>query len=112
MIAKTKKQAIFARYGGHCAYCGKPMQRKNMTVDHLVPQSRGGGNNIENLMPSCRSCNGLKAADSLEVFRYRFFWDSLKPSELATYDSMAVGMGWNGFILKPALWIDYFLFMT
>lgn len=112
MIAKTKKQAIFARYGGLCAYCGKPMQRKNMTVDHLVPQSRGGGNNIENLMPSCRSCNGLKAADSLEVFRYRFFWDSLSRLSSPPMTAWQWPWGGNGFILKPALWIDYFLFMT
>lgn len=46
-----KRLSIYARYNGHCAYCGQHLKQKNMTVDHLVPQSRGGGNNIENLMP-------------------------------------------------------------
>lgn len=48
-----KRQAIFMKYNGHCAYCGRPLRMKAMTVDHLVPKSKGGGNSIENLMPSC-----------------------------------------------------------
>ena len=87
-----KRYSIYARYGGHCAYCGQHMKQKNMTVDHLVPQSGGGGNNIENLMPCCRECSMKKAADNLETFRLRFFWDTLRPSELATYDNMVSAM--------------------
>ena len=87
-----KRQAIYDRYHGHCAYCGQHMKQKNMTVDHYVPQSKGGGNNIENLMPSCSRCNSMKASDSIETFRLRFYWDSLRPSELATYDNMVAAM--------------------
>ncbi len=32
------------KYHGHCAYCGRPLKMKAMTVDHLVPKSKGGGN--------------------------------------------------------------------
>ena len=42
------------KYHGHCAYCGRPLKMKAMTVDLLVPKSKGGGNSIENLMPSLR----------------------------------------------------------
>lgn len=87
-MTSGKRLSIFTRYNGHCAYCGQHLKQKNMTVDHLVPQSRGGGNNIENLMPCCKSCNSMKAADKLRVFRLRFFWNSLHPSELVSYDSM------------------------
>lgn len=57
----SKRLAIYNRYNGHCAYCGQHMKQKNMTVDHYVPQSKGGGNNIENLMPCCSRCNAIKA---------------------------------------------------
>lgn len=95
-----KRLSIYNRYSGHCAYCGQHMKLKNMTVDHLMPQSKGGGNNIENLMPSCRECNAMKAADSLETFRLRFFWDSLHPSELVTYDSMVSAMAKRQFYFE------------
>lgn len=80
-----KRYSIYARYGGHCAYCGQHMKQKNMTVDHLVPQSGGGGNNIENLMPSCRDCNTAKAADNLEMLRISLAWPSLRPSDLQDF---------------------------
>lgn len=42
------------RYGNKCAYCG--LERK-LTVQHIVPVSRGGSNNIDNIAPACRPCN-------------------------------------------------------
>ena len=101
-----KRQAIYARYHGHCAYCGEHIKQKNMTVDHYVPQSKGGGNNIENLMPCCSRCNTMKASDSLETFRLRLFWDSLRPSELATYDNMVSAMAKKKFYFETGVFVD------
>lgn len=44
-----------------CYYCGKfePL-RRNRTIDHRVPISKGGLHIQENLVPSCRSCNASK----------------------------------------------------
>lgn len=91
-MTESKRLSIYTKYDGHCAYCGRKIKQKAMTVDHLMPQSKGGGNGIENLMPSCRECNHAKGADIIETFRLRFFWDSLKPSELVTYDKMVSAM--------------------
>lgn len=44
---------------GLCFYCGLP---KKLERDHRVPLSRGGNDNIENIMPSCRMCNLRKSA--------------------------------------------------
>ena len=99
-MTEGKRQAIYARYHGHCAYCGEHIKQKNMTVDHYVPQSKGGGNNIENLMPCCSRCNTMKTSDSLESFRLRFFWDTLKPSELSTYDNMVAAMAKKKFYFE------------
>jgi 5-methylcytosine-specific restriction endonuclease McrA len=55
-----------AQYGGRCAYCGLPTSR--LTVDHVVPLSRGGSNYITNIRPACKPCNSRKSAKDLEVF--------------------------------------------
>lgn len=55
---------------GHCAYCGVIfMTPRQMTVDHLVPKSRGGGNEKSNRFPCCKSCNSTKGNRSLEYLR-------------------------------------------
>ncbi len=80
-MTKKQREAIYAKYNGHCAYCGKEIEYKDMQVDHLIPQRRatakaGRGRlpveeieTEENYMPSCRSCNLHKRANSLETYR-------------------------------------------
>jgi 5-methylcytosine-specific restriction endonuclease McrA len=45
---------------GLCHYCGKKFPFRELTMDHLVPLSRGGRSTKDNLVPSCKSCNTLK----------------------------------------------------
>lgn len=44
-------------YNYTCAYCGK---QTKLTKDHVIPLSKGGNDNIENIVPSCQSCNSRK----------------------------------------------------
>lgn len=73
-FSKKKREAVYAKYDGHCAYCGRAIDIKNMQVDHFKPQRAwnaedAGTDDISNLMPSCRMCNHYKRANSLETFR-------------------------------------------
>lgn len=44
-----------------CYYCGKPFTNHNqMTLDHIIPLSRGGGHVIGNIAVCCRHCDQLK----------------------------------------------------
>jgi len=43
--------------GGKCIQCGT---KEDITVDHIIPLSKGGSNHISNLQPLCRSCNSKK----------------------------------------------------
>lgn len=43
-------------YGGRCCYC----RRRADTIDHVVPLSRGGSNDVANMRPCCRGCNAAK----------------------------------------------------
>ncbi|MGH2471915.1 MAG: HNH endonuclease [Candidatus Limnocylindria bacterium] len=55
-------------YGGCCGYCGIAA---TLEPDHRVPLSRGGSNWIENIIPSCRSCNTRKRTATEDEFRAR-----------------------------------------
>jgi 5-methylcytosine-specific restriction endonuclease McrA len=41
-----------------CQYCGK--RGRDLTLDHIIPRSRGGQSTWENLVASCKFCNGKK----------------------------------------------------
>jgi 5-methylcytosine-specific restriction endonuclease McrA len=52
------KRAVIARDNATCQYCGTTNAR--MTLDHVVPQSRGGPNTWSNLVCACFRCNQVK----------------------------------------------------
>jgi 5-methylcytosine-specific restriction endonuclease McrA len=58
---KITRRAVFARDGWACQYCGS---RSNLTVDHVIPRSKGGSSSWENIVASCAPCNRRKG-DSL-----------------------------------------------
>lgn len=50
-------------YGNVCVKCGEKEYAGNaLTIDHKVPVSKGGTNNIDNLQPLCKRCNSSKGA--------------------------------------------------
>lgn len=53
-------ETLRAQYNWTCPSCKKQEPRIILTEDHIIPLSRGGSNNIENIQPLCRSCNCKK----------------------------------------------------
>jgi len=45
---------------GRCYYCGSSTPPKELTMDHIVPISRGGKSSRGNVAPCCKKCNNLK----------------------------------------------------
>lgn len=76
-LSPKVREAIYHKYDGYCAYCGKKLTTKEFQVDHLIPVQRERFGKyteeqlecFENYMPACRRCNHYKRAHSLEVFR-------------------------------------------
>lgn len=54
---KITRRAVFARDDWTCQYCGS---RSNLTVDHVIPRSKGGSSDWENIVASCAPCNRRK----------------------------------------------------
>ncbi len=45
---------------GVCGYCGRPTPPRELTMDHIVPLSRGGRSTKGNVIPACKTCNTKK----------------------------------------------------
>ena len=54
---KVNRARIYKRDGFQCVYCGL---NKNLTIDHVLPKSRGGSNRWTNLVTCCGNCNRKK----------------------------------------------------
>jgi 5-methylcytosine-specific restriction endonuclease McrA len=61
---KISRRALFARDGWRCVYCGTAGGR--LTLDHIVPRSRGGDSVWENVVTACAPCNHRKGNRTLE----------------------------------------------
>jgi len=60
---KPSRTMIYKRDGHKCQYCGST---KELTIDHIIPRSRGGGDTWENLVVACMPCNTRKSDKLLE----------------------------------------------
>ena len=58
MILRPTRANIMLRDEDTCQYCGK--HSRELTLDHVIPRSRGGQSTWENLVACCRACNGRK----------------------------------------------------
>lgn len=76
-IKKLDRLKTYEKFKGHCAYCGKEIQYKEMRIDHIRPhrellkaiEEGFDIDDIENLNPSCYRCNHYKRSLNLEKFR-------------------------------------------
>jgi 5-methylcytosine-specific restriction endonuclease McrA len=57
---KFTRHNIFERDKNTCQYCGEVLPSSELTLDHVVPRSRGGTSTWENLVACCHSCNREK----------------------------------------------------
>ena len=68
-IRQTKRLAIYMRDGLACAYCGESVEAgAKLTLDHLVPNSKGGSNSETNLVTACHRCNSSRGTRSVRDF--------------------------------------------
>jgi len=62
------RENIYKRDDHTCVYCEKRKNKLELTLDHVIPQSKGGENSWENLVTACKPCNSEKADLELSEF--------------------------------------------
>jgi len=58
---RLSRRNIFERDRHRCQYCGKRFPKQDLTIDHVLPRSRGGKNTWTNLVLACVQCNLKKS---------------------------------------------------
>lgn len=71
------RQNVFKRDGQKCQYCGSS---KDLTLDHVIPKSKGGKSTWNNLVTACKRCNSLKGDKSPEEAEMPLAKKPFKPS--------------------------------
>lgn len=74
LLQKDIRMMVYERANGICQMCDQPLDIDNFTVDHVVPLSRGGINDISNYRCLCKRCNEFKS-DSLDGELLKMFED-------------------------------------
>jgi Restriction endonuclease len=57
------RRNIYLRDGFKCQYCLKILSTEQLTIDHVIPKSRGGGTRWDNVVAACHRCNLRKGAN-------------------------------------------------
>lgn len=68
-LSHEARKKLWEQLNGKCGYCSCDITLQEMQADHVVALSRGGTDDISNMLPACRSCNHRKGTSTLESFR-------------------------------------------
>jgi 5-methylcytosine-specific restriction endonuclease McrA len=68
---RFSKSNVFLRDQYTCAYCGTGLEKKDCTLDHILPSSHGGKTTFENCVTACGPCNAKKGNNKKIVPKYR-----------------------------------------
>jgi 5-methylcytosine-specific restriction endonuclease McrA len=95
------RRTVLARDHYACQYCGDQPPRKELTVDHVLPRSRGGRTTWDNVVAACQRCNGRKGNRTPEEANMRL---RSRPSQpryvaLAMIESADARQVWRKYIL-------------
>ena len=64
--ALVNKKYLYGEQGGYCHGCEHHFPMQNFTVDHIIPQVKGGTDHISNLQLLCGNCNSIKGSRTQE----------------------------------------------
>ncbi|MDP7015989.1 MAG: HNH endonuclease [Pirellulaceae bacterium] len=76
---RFSRRNLFARDEHRCQYCGQTKPTSQLSVDHVIPRSRGGETTWENVVCSCVDCNGRKGGRTPKEARMKLLRAPKRP---------------------------------
>jgi 5-methylcytosine-specific restriction endonuclease McrA len=89
---KVNRTRIFRRDNEECVYCGST---KQLTLDHVIPRSRGGSNSWDNLVTCCHNCNVRKANKTPQEANMSMTKKPYEPSFFSDFLNNSIEKIWN-----------------
>jgi 5-methylcytosine-specific restriction endonuclease McrA len=101
MSVRLSRQNIFLRDNHFCQYCYQKFSEKKLTIDHVIPLSKGGRHEWTNVVTACSVCNNRKGDKTPEKANLRLLTRPEKPRWLPNRDLDLEGN------LLPIAWRPY-----
>ena len=60
VLTKDERKLIWDKTDGNCHVCGRAVSPNNFEADHVRNHSAGGGSQVDNFLPACRTCNNYR----------------------------------------------------
>ncbi len=102
---KFSRHNIYVRDGNRCQYCGRRFPTSELSLDHIIPLSRGGKSTWENVVCACLPCNVKKGCRTPDEAGMRLRKAALKPkaSPIGLLSPQRIHPDWRNF-LDIAYW--------
>ncbi len=78
---RFSRRNLFARDDHRCQYCGETVPYSQLSLDHVLPRSRGGATTWENVVTSCKPCNTAKGGRTPQEARMKLIRKPVKPKQ-------------------------------
>lgn len=91
---KINRNRIFKRDNHQCVYCGS---KRNLTIDHVVPKSKGGNNTWTNLVTCCSPCNRKKGDKTPEQANMKLQIRPYEPTLFSDIINPTISDIWSDF---------------
>ena len=91
---RVNRHRIMRRDGYTCVYCGS---KKNLTIDHIIPKSKGGDNSWKNLVTCCSPCNRIKGDKTPEQAGMKMIRRPYEPTLFSDVINPSISDIWTGF---------------
>jgi 5-methylcytosine-specific restriction endonuclease McrA len=82
----ARRATVLERDGAACVWCGREPWQRDLTLEHLLPRSRGGHATPENLTPACRPCNRARRSKPAAAYARELIAAGREP-RLATLEA-------------------------
>jgi len=100
---KFTRKNIYQHYHNKCCYCGETCDTRDLNLDHVLPKSRGGRTDWNNIVLSCIECNSTKANRTPEEAGMTMHYRPAKPSwksqlSISVHSHIQKRVSWQRFI--------------